>query len=157
MAFEIVLPEYLEVNNVPLATPAWLFPNVSELWGDADYRGSDRTVPLLAGDLPYPRRIAATSYSIEGYIFGEADWEGTVYGSQRQGLELNLAYLRENVSAAIDTGDGTVPAQLIKPTTTAEADVHCGPLKTKGYAPTALKATLRIQIPAGCFTVATSV
>lgn len=154
MAFEVVLPEYLEVNNVPLATPAWLFPNVDELQGDPNYRGSDRTVPLLAGDIPYPRRAGSTSYTLEGWIFGDADWEGTPYGSAREGLEANVEYLRTNVSAAIDTGDGTVPAVLYTATQTLEADVHCGPLKVKGYAPNSHKATLRIDVPAGFFTVA---
>lgn len=157
MAFEIVLPEYLEVNNVPLATTGWLFANVEQLWGDADVRGADRTVPLLEGDLPYPRRRAATSYSLEGLIFGEADGEGNPFASVREGIEQNLTYLQTYVSAPIDTGDGTVPAVLYRPTTQAEADIHCGPLKVGGRGRAALKATLRLSIPAGRFVVTASV
>lgn len=157
MPYEITLPEYVIVNDVPLATPAWLFPSFTELWGDPDYRGTDRTVPLRPGKLAYPRRDDSAVYSLEGFVFADADWEGDPYPAGRAGLEENLDHLLTNVSAPVETGDGTVEMILVKPGSTVSADVHAGPLKVQGNGPTAIRATLRIEVPSGRFDTPASV
>lgn len=152
MADDITAAEYLEVNDVPLATPAWRILDLSALFGSPALRGSDDLIPGVAGVIPNPRRITVTTLALPMAIFGERDREGVAHPSVREGLMLNIDELLAQVAEPA-TGDGTVEAVWHRADGgTLTADVHVLGLPIRSLGPTAALATLQLSIPQGRFT-----
>lgn len=146
----------LTINSISLHTPAWQVQDLMKLWEEAAFRGSDRQVPGLEGDIPYPRRRAAKTYSLPMIVIGGVDHTGSPYGSDPNppygGLFLNVKYLTTNVVAPAG-GDGTRSASLTMPDgTTRTARITVLDLTLGDHAGAGLYATLDISIPAGRFT-----
>ena len=145
--------EYLEIDGVPLATPAWEIVDLSPLWQPADVRGSDRLIPGAAGVKPYRRRRTVSKRSLPMIVYGFEDLDGVAYADVREGLETNLDYLRANVVDPTNVGDGTRTAVLHLPSgSTRTGSVHVEGFELGTAGPTSIRAVLTLSIPEGVLT-----
>lgn len=153
MADLITSDEYLIINSVPLATPAWRLTSLVPLWSGAEVRGQDRILPGVNGVRAYKRRPTVTSLVFRGIVFGLQDREGTPYADFRAGLHANLDVLLTQIVEPVTTGDGTHAATWVRPGTDKTADVHVvGFTTSDGAVPWEVAFALEISIPAGRFT-----
>lgn len=153
MAYVIVGDEYLEIDGVPLSTPAWVVTDHAELWGTADVRGDDVLIPGAAGVLPFPRRPTVTQVDLELVVLGHVDWAGVKQWDVRYGLNRNVAHLRTNVASQPATADGTRSATLHLPAgaspATLTGSVHVLRLRFTGNGPDVAVGQLSLSIPGG--------
>lgn len=141
---------YLEVNSIPLATPAWDVLNVDVLWNAPDVRGTDRLLPGASGVRARKRRPTVTKVTLEMIIKGARNWENTVYASPAVGLETNVLYLRSNVTDVLASSDSTVVATLHNPSGgTKTGSVHVEGFKVQHISYQVARATLDLSIPGG--------
>lgn len=153
MADLITATEYLEINSVPLATPAWRVLSLVPLWGAADLKGGDVDMPGVDGSRPYRRRPKATTYALPMVIWGHRNREGTPYGSVRTGLDTNIEALHTAIVNPPGTLAGTRTAIWHYPGGgTRTVDLHVLGLAVREFAPSAIRATLQLSIPEGRFT-----
>lgn len=115
MAYLINSAEYVDIDGVPLQTPAWTLTNLEALWAGPATRGQDRVIPGAAGVRSYRRRPTVTRQALALVIFGEWDWAGTYNPNPRLGLEANVDHLRANVTDPILDNPGTRIATLHLP------------------------------------------
>jgi hypothetical protein len=142
---------YLEINSVPLATPAWEVGDLTPLLDGADEKGGDRDLPHGTA-VAYPRRPRVTVRDVPLAIFGDFDQDGTPHADIDAGFVTNLAYLQANVLGAGTAADGTRPAVLHLPSGTRSADVTVGlALGLSPFDGVAAVGVLRLSIPAGAF------
>lgn len=147
----ITRSEWLDIDGVPLATPAWEVAagGLLPLLQGPDVRGGDRIIP--GGDaIPYLRRSTITKRSVPMVIFGAYDHEGTVHADHAVGLVANITYLRANVSDPTGVGDGTRTATLhLKSGATRTGPVHVESLELGGDDENAVLAILTLSLPNG--------
>lgn len=142
--------EYATINSVPVPCQIVECMSLLPLWQAADVRGSDRLVPGSAGVRPYKRRPTVSKRSLELIIYGANDHTGAAASNVRAALEDNVAFLNTQWVGALGTGDGTVTAVLHLPSgATRTASVHCIALNLGTYTPSAIRAVLDLEIPAG--------
>lgn len=151
----ITRSEYLEIDGVPLATPAWevaaggLLPL---LQGPA-IRGTDRLLPGVPGVKARKRRATVTLRSVPMKIFVDVDLDGDPYDDPAEGLTANVDYLRANVADPTNIGDGTRTATLhLKDGSTRSGAVHVESLELGGDDENAVLAVLTLSIPGGALT-----
>lgn len=146
----------LTLNGVAMCTAWWCVANVSQLWQDADQRGTDRVIPGVAGVLSYPRRATETTFTLDIVITGAILYTNTPVTNpalQFGCLGQNVDRLTSTVTVPINTGTGTIPGVLTMPdTTTRSAQVHVGPLRIQELGGPLLVAKFDLTIPAGRFT-----
>lgn len=148
---------YLEINGIPLATPAWECPDLSPLLDDPQLRGADGILPYVNGGVPYRRRINPTVYTLALDVFGDQDHEGDPYDDAFEGLLTNFDYLKANLGLASETGDGTVGAIFHRgDLDQLTAEVHFlgfkGSRTSGSGTPSLLRTTFDISVPVGRFT-----
>lgn len=149
MAYVITEDEYLEINSVPLATPAWLLLDIDQMWNPADVRGTDLIIPGAVGVVALPRRKTVSNRSLTLVIFGDFTWEGTPVANVRVGLQNNLAHLKTNIVDPA-SGDGTRTAVLHLPSgATKTGPVHVEHFSVVGQTRSGLGATLDLSLPLG--------
>lgn len=129
MTYAVNSPEYVEIDGVPLQTPAWTTTNLWELWSGPDTRGQDVVIPGAAGVLAYRRRATVTRRALALVIFGEWKWDGTANTDPRAGLEANVAHLRVNVTDPTLDNPGTRTATLHLPS----GATVTGPVTVEGF------------------------
>jgi len=145
----------LTISGVELVnTYAWSITDLRPLWDSADVRGSDRILPGVIGVIPYQRRWTVTKINLPMVISGYVDQAGSIYDNPFVGLQVNQAYLLDNVVAPVGSNPGTRPAVLTMPdTTTRSGDVTVETLK---FGPMAgaisWPCVLVISIPGGMLT-----
>lgn len=144
-------PEYVAIDGVPLATPAWYTLNLWALWQSPKTRGSDRIVPRADGVRPYRRRPTATRVTLGLVIVGDRDPDGGIWTDARAGLLHNLDLFKAGVVASPVRTDGTRLAELYLPDGTVRAGrVHVEGLDLGGdRGPFALSATLDLTLIQG--------
>jgi hypothetical protein len=147
----ITATEYVAIDSIPLATPAWRVVNVSELWQAADQDGSDTIIPGANGARPNPRWRRPTERVLELHIFGEANREGTPYANARIGLWTNVVALRSGLvnPPGSSTGTRTCIVHLGDGSTTLTGPVHVTGLEWTPRSPVWIVAALTLSIPAG--------
>lgn len=148
----ITADEYLIINNVPLATPAWRLTDLTPLWTSAAVRGSDRLLPGAPGVRALRRRPTATVLVLPGVVFGNQDREGTAHPDARTGLHANIAVLQSEIIEPPTSGDGTRAATWVIPGTDKTADVHVTAFTPTAFTPDTVRFVLELSIPAGRFT-----
>ncbi len=95
-------PEYLEVNGVPLYTPAWIILNHTPLRLPPDTVGRNRR--LSRGRVvPMPKYATETVRSLRLHVFGSHDIDGNLYPDSRAGLDANIDFLMANVDTTLLT------------------------------------------------------
>lgn len=142
---------YLEVNSIPLATPAWEIPDLSALLDSGVLRGADRTLPGAAGVRAQKRRRNVWVVTFPLDVMGDKDSDGSAISDPNEGVNLHMEYLNEHLGFASETGDGTVPAVFHRgdlPEWTA--DVHFLGFKgSQKQGEFLVRTTFDLSIPAG--------
>jgi hypothetical protein len=148
MAYVITSPEWLEIDGVPLSTPAWETTDASDLWGSANVRGEDLIIPGAAGVRPYPRRPTVTPATVELAVVGD-----TALSDQRAGLAANCALLETLVGPNGVDADGTRLAVLHYapggPATDRRGRVHVLRIRFARKGPNFATAQMELSMPAG--------
>ncbi len=145
---------YLEVNSVPLSTPAYWITNLEEqLLTAADLKGGDIDIPHVTGVLANPRRVTVTKKAFAMTIIGSVDRNNSVQSDQMAGLVANVEYLTSNLGIASASGDGTVTAIWHRSDSTTKSaavtvlGLHCSKLTDRPM----LSAVLEVSLPLGVF------
>lgn len=153
MAYVITSPEWLEIDGVPLSTPAWETTEASELWSSGDVRGNDLIIPGAAGVRPYPRRPTVTPATIELSVVGDTAPDGTAQPEPRAGLAANCALLEALVGPNGIDADGTRLAVLHYapggPAPDRRGRVHVLRVRFARQGPDYATGQLELSIPAG--------
>lgn len=148
----ITRTEYVEINSVPLATPAWEVTDLSPLWEASPVRGEDRLIPYLQGRQPLQRVIDELRVQVPLVVYGDFDQDGVAIANGRIGLMNNLDYLK-NAFMVPNTSstEGTWPLILHMPdSSTRGADCFVlPPLNYVSVGPITVRCVLDILIPAG--------
>lgn len=144
----ITRDQYLEVNSVPLATPAWRILDLSKLYG-LDVRGSDRLLPGADGLRATRRRIDQRVIGLPFIVIGAADHEGTTNADPYEGLDDNIDYLMTNVVAPTTT---TRTAVWHRANGNVSAAVFVEGLTPDTWGNGWVRFVLELSIPAGRFT-----
>lgn len=156
---EITRTWYLEVNSVPLATPAWEIPDLSAILDDPALIGSDRQLPRVDGGRPYRRWITTTVFTFPLDVVGDRDWDDNpvAEADQFEQISVHLDYLKANLGLAAE-GDGTVEAVYHRGDLPAlYADVHFLGFKgSQTQGKRLLRTTFDLSIPSGRFAPAGS-
>lgn len=153
MAYVITSPEWLEIDGVPLSTPAWETTDASDLWGSANVRGEDLIIPGAAGVRPYPRRPTVTPATVELAVVGDTAPDGTALAEPRAGLAANCALLEALVGPNGVDADGTRLAVLHYaaggPATDRRGRVHVLRIRFARKGPNLATAQMELSMPAG--------
>lgn len=141
-------PEYLEINFVPLYTPAWKITDHTPLMQAPDTVGRSRRIP--GGKvLPFPRYATETVYELPMVIFGDVDQEGVVKADGRLGLRDNIDYLNSRIVTIGLPADGMHPA-VWHFAGTRTARVHAA-LTLSSRKTVLCRAVLELTVPSGQF------
>ncbi len=140
---------YLEINSVPLATPAWRILDLSRLNGLA-VRGSDRVLPGAAGSRAVRRRLTAYTQSLPLLVEGRYNHEGTPQSDIYIGLDDNIDYLHTNVITPPTTA--TVAAVWHRATGNKSAAIHVEGFEPQAWGAGWVRFNLEISIPSGAWT-----
>lgn len=149
MANVITRSTYLEINSVPLATPAWRILDLSRLHGLAT-RGSDRIMPGADGARAFRRRRTFYAQSLPLLVMGRYDREGNVLSNVYDGLDDNIDYLMTNVVEPPTAA--TVAAVWHRAGGTKSANIHVEGLEPQGYGNGWIRFSLDISMPSGRWT-----
>jgi len=123
MSYVVVEAEYVEINGVPLSTPAWTINDLSPLWDAATLRGADRIVPFSDGAYPLRRFRDEFRVQIPITIYGDTKWDGTTYSNIRVGLMTNVDHIRTNLLTPATTSDAKWACSFIRARATPLASV----------------------------------
>lgn len=97
MPYVITQTEYVEINSVPLSTPAWETVDLSPLWDTPPTRGDDRVVPYQEGVTPLQRIYGAWPVSLPMVIYGDRNSNDVAQADPRIGLRANIDELQSLV------------------------------------------------------------
>ena len=154
MAYEVHFDHHLEIDGVPLSTPAWEHLNIQSLYSGPSVRGENRVMPGAAGRRALPWRADETNRTITLAIFGDQRWDGVDNADAVAGLWANVAHLTANVIASPATPDGTRTA-ILKRTghadLTATIQVRGFEIDDSPYSPTAVAASIDLTLISGGF------
>lgn len=115
MAYQINFAHHLEIDGVPLSTPAWEHLNIQTLYSAPSTRGENRITPHAVGRRALPWRPDETMRTLSLMVFGGLHWDGTVNADPAAGLWANIAHLTTNVAALPATADSTRLAVIKRP------------------------------------------
>jgi hypothetical protein len=156
VAYVITNPEYLEIDGVPLATPAWEATGLDDLWASPELRGTDLLVPMGDGVRPQRRRITVTKATIDLAIVGDTQPDGTAHISARAGLAANVDALRALCNPSTAAADGTRLAVLHMapgaPQLTRTGRLHVLRLRIKRSGPNYATGQMELSMPYGALT-----
>jgi len=138
--------EYVEIDSVPLATPAWETNDLSELWDIATILGDAPNVPYRRGVIPFRRALGGKNFNLPITILGAEDPDGTPYADPRAGLYSNRdIFVRDVVRPPrVSSADGTRTLKYHLPdgTTLAGPMLLAGGLRPQPKGPSGLEVTL---------------
>jgi len=155
MAYQTNFAHHLEIDGVPLSTPAWEHLNIQALYGGAYVRGENRVLPGAAGRRALPWRPDETMRTLVLAIFGFQSWDGTVNTDAVAGLWANVAHLQNFVVDNPLNTDSTRTAVLKRPGASdrsATIQVRGFEIDDEPYSPAAVSATIDIALVTGAFT-----
>lgn len=98
-----------------LNTWGWMVQNLSSLWFEATYRGTNRQLPRFPGTIGYPKRLDPHEFALVFWVTGLFDASGVPWSNPWEGLEENLEDLWDGVVGPVTTGDGARPCTLTMP------------------------------------------
>lgn len=147
----IILPEWLEIDGEPTATPAIQPEDLDPLLGEED-RDDNDVVPYVHGRNAFPGWLEQVDEIITWYVNGLRDPNGVAHADPWDGLDENLEYyralFRDNVDAA-----GRKPIELHKGTRILEGLMQCRRWRPVRTGPVTATVVTRLVIPAGRLTV----
>lgn len=149
----IILPQWLVINSVPLATPNCLAEDIVPLLGgSAD--GENRRLPGTNGRRPYRHRQDELVADLTVFLRGDVDDDGAPTANPRATLMALISSLRSSLYTAPATTAGTHAAELHL----AGPVVLTAAVQVPRFSPVSdrnpARATLALQVvvPAGAFT-----
>jgi hypothetical protein len=150
MAYVINFETHLEINGVPLSTPAWEHTNLQAVLGAAAVRGENVIMPGAVGVRAVRRRPTETNHTLELTVFGDRDWEGLPYDDGVMGLIANLEHLKANVVDPLATTNSVRTAVLVLPVGTRTAAIQVlGFEVTEALSPSCVNASMDITFLRG--------
>ncbi len=140
----------LTISGVEMVnTPCW-YTDVRPLWDSATVRGTDRILPGVTGVISYQRRWTVTKLNLPMVISGFVDRAGSIYNNPFVGLQINQAFLINNVVEPTGTNPGTRTATLTMPdSSTRTGPIHVETLRFGNQAGPLALAVLVISVPGG--------
>lgn len=152
MAYQITANEYLELDSVPLMTPAWFCNDFSELLNGPGVRGGDITAGSRPGQLARRRTLDARQAALSFVIYGHKDAEGNAHADLRAGLFENIDTFKSLLTPNMSTNSGTRSLLIVTDEFSRVADVHVSPdIQLVPLGPGAARATVLVTIPDGVF------
>lgn len=152
MSYQITATEYVAIDGVPLATPAWIATDLSELNSGASQRGESLVVPRRPGAYFRNRVPDQKSVNIPMVIFGDKSPEGVAYADPREGLLTNLDLLKKALYTPYQPNDLARLLTYYKPNGNVEAFIQSSPeLEIEPIGPTTARCVIKIEIPSGTF------
>jgi hypothetical protein len=153
MAYVTMFPHHVEIDGVPLSTPAWEHLDIGAMYSGPAVRGENRVMPGATGRRALPKRADETTRTLTLAIYGFQRWDGEPYPDPVAGLWENLGHFTTNVIDAPPTPDSTRLAKLIRPAATElTARIQIlGFEIDEAYSPAAVSASMEIALIAGSF------
>ena len=155
MAYVINFEHHLEIDGVPLSTPAWEHLNIGALYSGPGVRGENRVLPGAAGRRALPWRPDETMRTLTLAIFGARSWDGTLNADPVAGLWANVAHLHDFVVANPLNAGSTRTATLKRPGSAdlaATIQVRGFEIDDEPYSPGDIAGRLDIALVEGAFT-----
>lgn len=115
MAYSVHFDHHVEIDGVPLSTPAWEHTNIQTLYSGASTRGENRVMPGASGVRALPWRADQTMVTITLAIFGANRWDGAANADAVAGLWANIAHLQATIIDPPATGNSTRLAVIKRP------------------------------------------
>lgn len=148
------LTEYIEIDAVPLSTPAWEILDLSPLWDIGEVLGELDTVPYRRGVVPFRRPLGGKRLDFPFVIVGDLDPDGDPTSDPREGLLANRdAFVRDVVRPPmVGTVTGT---RLLRYHLPGAAGIRSGPVSLNGkmdpqpFGSGALRGNLRLVLTEG--------
>ena len=144
--------EYLEIDNVPLSTPAWDTEDLAAILQGPGVRGGDLLVPIRAGELARRRILTSRVITVPLVVNGWFDSDGNEHADPRAGLIANLNALKLVFSPNYRTTTGTRTLEWVNTTTsvTRVAEVHVSPaIDVTAIGPFAARVVVEFTLPGG--------
>jgi hypothetical protein len=142
--------EYLDIDGLPLATPAWEVTNLFELWGSADQRGDNDIIPFRRGRTPRRHHMDSKRRTLQMVIEGGVDSDGNPAVDARQQLEDNISELKlglrplQHVEGGVRTATLHTPNRVLVGPSQIRTGLQLGPI-----GPAAVNATLDVEFTDG--------
>jgi len=150
MSYTVTATEYIEIGGVPIATPAWIATDLSELNDGPDNRGENLVVPRRPGAIFRSKVRDAKIANIPIVIFGDRDPDNNTYADPRQGLIDNINLLKKALTTPNTPLSGSRLLTYYRASGNVEASVQTSPkLDITPIGPTSARAIITIQIPSG--------
>lgn len=150
----IVLPQWLVINSVPLATPNCLAEDIVPLLGGTA-AGENQRIARRAGQRPYRHYPDELVADITVFLRGDVDDAGAATANPRASLMALISSLRASLYTAPSTTAGTHAAELhLEGPVVLTADVQVPRFSPVSHPRDPHRATLVIQVvvPDGAFT-----
>lgn len=146
------LDERIDLDGVPLSTPAWEINDLSPLWDLPEVIAHDLKVPYRRGVIPFRRPLAGKSVDLPFTIIGAVDPDGVAHPDPREGLQLNheafMAAIAPPMVATI-TGTRVLTYHLPDGTTRTGPAALAGRLRPQPFGPGALRGSLALNLTDG--------
>jgi hypothetical protein len=154
MAYLIRFPHHLEIDGVPLSTPAWEHLDIQSLYSGPSTRGDNRVLPGARGQRALPWRADMTMRTLTLAIFGDLSWDGTKNDDPPTGLWANIAHLEAFIIDNPGNATSTRTATIKRPgfaDRVATIQVRGFEIDSESYSPAAVSASMDIALMSGAF------
>lgn len=154
MAYVVNFDHHLEIDGVPLSTPAWEHLNIGALYSGPNVRGENRVLPGASGRRALPWRADETMRTLSIAIFGNRSWDGTTNADPVAGLWANVAHLQAFVFDNPLNAGSTRTAVLKRtgfPDLVATIQVRGFEIDDEPYSPADVAASVDIALLSGAF------
>lgn len=144
--------EYLEIDAVPLSTPAWEIEDLSSLWDMPTIRGDSGLVPYRRGVIPFRRSFGPKLVDLPFVIVGDSDPDGGVPADARAQLWANRDELMRTVWRPLQisaTGSRLVRYYTPDGSTLAGPGKIVGGLRPVPTGPLALRGAIALELSEG--------
>lgn len=147
----IILPEWLEIDGEPTATPACVPEDLDPLLSEED-RGDNEIVSYLHGRNAFPGWLEQVDEVITWHINGFADPDGAPHANPWNGLEANVEHYRALFRDDVDAA-GRKPIELHKGGIVWTGLMQCRAWRRVRTGPCTADVVTRLIIPAGTLAV----
>lgn len=152
MSFVVNFSTYLEIDAVPLSTPAWEHTNLYVALNMGSGRGENVVMPGAVGRRAVRRRTDEATVTLELAIFGDKDPSGANHPNPIVGLVDNIEYLQDHLVDPPAAANSLRPAVIHHPAGTLTANVQILGFEIgDAYSPGCVTASLDMTVIGGRF------
>lgn len=112
MPYVATFDDYIDIDGVPLNTPAWTHQNLQDMLAYAAMRGENRIIPGGIGVRALPRRPTERTYTVNLAVYGDRRWDDVENPDAVAGLAANIEHLVTSVVDPLATTDSLRMATL---------------------------------------------